>query len=72
MRVLPDVVTRRSRHAHLMKKEIEIVLRATGIGLMLLGAMMLVAGISSALPFALITLGIALTVIVATRRQPAH
>ena len=55
-----------------MKKEIEIALRATGIGLMLLGAMMLVAGISSVLPFALITLGIALTVIVATRHQPAH
>ena len=55
-----------------MKKEIEIALRATGIGLMLLGAMMLVAGISSVLPFALITLGIALTVIVGTRRQPAH
>lgn len=48
-----------------MKKEIEIVLRATAVGLMLLGAMMLVAGISSVVPFALITLGIALTVIVA-------
>jgi uncharacterized membrane-anchored protein len=55
-----------------MKKEIEIVLRATAIGLMLLGAMMLVAGITTVVPFALITGGIALTVILATRRQPAH
>ena len=55
-----------------MKKEMEIVLRATGIGLMLLGAMMLVAGITSVLPFALVTLGIALTVISASRQHAAR
>lgn len=41
----------------------EIVLRSIAVGLMLVGAMMLVAGISSVLPFALITTGLALTVL---------
>lgn len=59
-----------------MKKEIEIVLRATAIGLMLIGAMMLVAGIITVVPFALITTGLALTVILESqkrrRQYPAH
>ena len=59
-----------------MKKEIEIVLRATAVALMLLGAMMLVAGITTVVPFASITAGIALTVILESqkrrRQHPAH
>jgi uncharacterized membrane-anchored protein len=55
-----------------MKKEIEIVLRASAIGLMLLGAMMLVAGITSVVPFAAITSGLALTVVLQSAKRTAH
>jgi hypothetical protein len=53
-----------------VSKGFEILLRSVAVGLMLVGAMMLVAGIDSVLPFALITIGLALTVLLhgATRR----
>ena len=53
-----------ARDARPMNKGTEIVFRSVAVGLMLLGAMMLIAGQTSVLPFSLITLGIALTVII--------
>lgn len=58
-----------------MRTATDVVIRALAVGLLLIGAMMLIAGLSSVVPFALIALGAALTAIIQTekrRRYVAH
>ena len=58
-----------------MNKATEVVLRSVAIALMIVGAMLLVAGKTSVLPFALITIGIAMTLLLRrelSRHQLSH
>jgi hypothetical protein len=64
------------RRETLKKKEVRVMrhvlMVAMAVALMLTGAVLLVTGSTSALPFAAITVGISLTVIDFRRRGPAQ
>ena len=55
-----------------MNKATEVVMRSVAIGLMIVGAMLLVAGKTSVLPFALITIGIAMTLLIRDETRRHH